>query len=208
MRGSRAKKFEIKQGIAPVKDKGGFAVAKDGTSRGNKPGNYTRAGRKPKPLAEQIVEGRKGITVIALPEPEKLTGFEMPPPKEYMKAKQKGGRDLCAEEVYRETWSWLKERGCERLVSPQLVEQYAMSVSRWIQCEEAISEYGFLSKHPTTGSPIASPFVAMSQQYMKQTNQLWFAIFTVVRENCSTAFTGASPQDDVMERLLAARRGG
>ncbi len=183
-------------------------MAKDGTSRGNKPGNYTRAGRKPKPLAEQIVEGRKGITVIALPKPEKLTGFEMPPPKEYMKAKQKDGRDLCAEEVYRETWSWLKERGCERLVSPQLVEQYAMSVSRWIQCEEAISEYGFLSKHPTTGSPIASPFVAMSQQYMKQTNQLWFAIFAVVRENCSTAFTGASPQDDVMERLLAARRGG
>ena len=60
-------------------------VAKDGTSRGNKPGNYTRAGRKPKPLAEQIVEGRKGITVIALPEPEKLTGFEIPP-KEYMTA--------------------------------------------------------------------------------------------------------------------------
>jgi len=172
-------------------------VAKDGTSRGNKPGNYTRAGRKPKPLAEQIVEGRKGITVIALPEPEKLTGFEIPPPKEYMKAKQKGGRDLCAEEVCRETWNWLKER-----------EQYAMSVSRWIQCEEAISEYGFLSKHPTTGSPIASPFVAMSQQYMKQSNQLWFTIFTVVKENCSTAFTGTSPQDDVMERLLAARRGG
>jgi len=48
----------------------------------------------------------------------------------------------------------------------------------------------------------------MSQQYMKQTNQLWFAIFAVVRENCSTAFTGVSPQDDVMERLLAARRGG
>lgn len=181
-------------------------MAKDGTNRGNKSGNYTRAGRKPKPLSDQIAEGRTGIKVISLPEPEKLVGFEMPPPKEYMRAKQKGGKDLCADEVYRETWQWLTERGCERLVSTQLVEQYAMSVSRWIQCEEAISEYGFLSKHPTTGNPIASPFVAMSQQYMKQTNQLWFAIFTVVKENCTTAFVGASPQDDVMERLLSARR--
>lgn len=181
-------------------------MAKDGTNRGNKSGNYTRAGRKPKPLSDQIAEGRTGMKVISLPEPEKLVGFEMPPPKEYMLAKQKGGKDLCADEVYRETWQWLTERGCERLVSTQLVEQYAMSVSRWIQCEEAISEYGFLSKHPTTGNPIASPFVAMSQQYMKQTNQLWFAIFTVVKENCTTAFTGANPQDDVMERLLSARR--
>ena len=33
-----------------------------------------------------------------------------------------------------------------------------MSVSRWIQCEEAISEFGMLAKHPTTGNAIASPY--------------------------------------------------
>ena len=183
------------------------SVAKDGTNRGNKPGNYTGAGRKPKPLADKITEGKTGMTIISLPEPAGLEGFDMPPPKEYMLAKQKVGKDLCADEVCRETWQWLAERGCERLVSGQLVEQYAMSVSRWIQCEEAISAYGLLGKHPTTGAPIASPFVSMSQTYMKQTNQLWYAIFTVVRENCASSYDGASPQDDIMERLLRTRKG-
>ena len=183
-------------------------MAKDGTNRGNKPGNYTGAGRKAKPLAEKIAEGKTGMTIINLPEGAGMEGFDMPPPKEYMLAKQKGGADLCAEEIYMDTWKWLTERGCERLVSPQLVEQYAMSVSRWIQCEEAISVYGLLGKHPTTGAPIASPFVQMSQTYMKQTNQLWFAIFTVVKENCASTYDGKNPQEDVMERLLRTRRGG
>jgi hypothetical protein len=88
-------------------------------------------------------------------------------------------------------------------VSTQLVEQYAMSVSRWIQCEECISEFGFLAKHPTTGNAIASPYVSMSQQYMKQVNQVWYQI---VKENCSVEWQGATPQDDVMERLLNTRR--
>jgi hypothetical protein len=138
-------------------------MAKDGTNRGNKPGNYTGAGRKAKPLADRISEGKTGMKVIDLPDPPAMQGFDMPPPKEYMLAKQKGGIDLCADEVRQETWLWLAERGCEKIISPQLVEQYAMSVSRWIQCEEAISTYGLLGKHPTTGAPIASPFVAMSQ---------------------------------------------
>ena len=90
----------------------------------------------------------------------------------------------------------------------QLVEQYAVSVSRWIQCEECISEYGFLAKHPTTGNAIASPYVSMSQQYMKQVNQIWYQIYQVVKENCSVEWQGSTPQDDVMERLLRARNGG
>ena len=121
--------------------------------------------------------------------------------------RQKNGGDLDAEDVFRETWLWLKERGCENLVSTQLVRNYAMSVSRWIQCEHAISEYGFLAKHPTTGQAIASPYVSMSQNYMKQVNNLWYQIFQIVKENCSADFSGATPQDDVMEKLLRSRRG-
>lgn len=64
-----------------------------------------------------------------------------------------------------------------------------------------------LSKHPTSGKPIASPFVTMSQNYMKQTNQLWYQIYQVVKENCLTDYNGADVQDDVMERLLRARKG-
>jgi hypothetical protein len=72
----------------------------------------------------------------------------MPEPSEYLKDKQKQGIEFQAEDVYRETWLWLKERGCEKLISKQTLEQYAVAVSRWIQCERAVSEYGFLAKHP------------------------------------------------------------
>lgn len=178
-------------------------MARDGTARG---GARVGAGRKPKALTDKINNGMSA-TVLELPEPSSIEGADIPPIKEYLRAKQKNGKDLCAEEVYAETWNWLKERGCEKIVSAQLIEQYAMSVSRWIQCEECISEFGFLAKHPTTGNAIASPYVAMSQTYMKQVNQVWYQIFQVVKENCSVEWQGATPQDDVMERLLRTRKG-
>jgi ribosomal protein S3AE len=46
----------------------------------------------------------------------------------------------------------------------------------------------------------------MSQNYMKQVNQIWFQIYQVVKDNCSTDISGANPQDDLMERLLQTRR--
>ena len=177
-------------------------MAKDGTARG-----CTRigAGRKAKPLVDKINEGQ-AATVIEFTDAAQFEGENVPPVKNYLKSRQKVG-SLCAAEVYEETWKWLKERGCAGAVNGQLVEQYAMSVSRWIQCEECISEYGFLAKHPTTGAACASPYVAMAQQYMKQTNQIWYQIFQIVKENCSVEFQGGTPQDDVMERLLRTRKG-
>ena len=134
-------------------------------------------------------------------------GASQRPVKDFLKSPQKSGRELVAEEVYNETYAWLKARGCEKLVTVQMVEQYAMSVSRWIQCEEIVSSTGFLAKHPTTGAAIASPYVSMSQSYMKQTNYCWMQIYQIVKENCSVEFQGNTPQDDVMERLLRARKG-
>lgn len=181
-------------------------MAKDGTARG---GQRTGSGRKSKALREKIETGNPGgrkLTVMEFPDAPDLKGEDVPDPKEYLSARQKNGNELGADEVFKETWIWLKERGCEKLVSTQLIEQYAMSVSRWIQCEQAISEYGFLAKHPTTGAACASPYVAMSQQYMKQINAVWYQIFQVVKENCSVEFQG-TPQDDLMERLLRSRKG-
>jgi hypothetical protein len=177
-------------------------MAKDGTNRG---GARVGAGRKSKALSEKIHEGRDA-SVVQLPEAPELEGADMPPVKYYMTVTQKSGIDLDAKEVYEETWNWLKARRCQDLVGGQLIGQYAMAVARWIQCEMAVSEYGFLAKHPTTGAAIASPYVAMSREYMKQVNQTWYQIFQIVKENNSATYQGASPQDDLMERLLTARR--
>ena len=96
-----------------------------------------------------------------------LEGQPMPLPKAYLAAKQKNGKDLIAVESYTETWQWLAEHDCAHLILKQIIEQYAMAISRWIQCEECITEYGFLAKHPTTGNAIPSPYVAMSQSFSK-----------------------------------------
>ena len=174
-------------------------MAKDGTNRGGaRPG----AGRPRKALTEKISEGKRAEIMM---QPAELETADIPPVKEFMTMIQRDGTKLCAEEVYTEVYEWLKARSCEKLVSRQLIEQYAMSVSRWIHCEEVVSRTGYIAKHPTTSAPIASPYVAMSQAYLKQANVCWNQIFAVVRENCSTEFQG-SPQDDMMERLLQSRR--
>ena len=183
-------------------------MSKDGTMRG-----VGSCGRKKKSVLEKAEAGNPGgrkLQVLEIPESletAELEGEDMPPVEEYMKSKQKDGKDLLAPDIYKKTWSWLKKLGCEKIVNKQLINQYAMSVSRWIQCEEAISTYGFLAKHPTVGTPITSPYVAMSQAYMKQTNIAWMQIFQIVKENCSVDFKGANPQDDLMEQLLRRRSG-
>ena len=183
-------------------------MAKDGTNRGGaRPG----AGRKKKALHDKIIEGNLGkreLTVMRFSDIPDMEGVEMPRPHEMLSARQRDGKPLQAEEIYRITWSWLADRKCEKLVSQQVLERYAMCAARWIQCEEALTAYGLLGKHPTTGQPIISPFVTISAGYMNQTNRLWNEIFQIVKENCSGEYNGDTPQEDVMERLLRARIGG
>ena len=161
--------------------------------------------------ADKITEGNPGkrkLTVIEFEDQAAdLEGQQMPKPSKLLSATQKDGKPLVAEEVYKATWEWLAERRCASLVSPQLLERYAMCVARWIQCEEAITDYGFLAKHPTTGNAMQSPYVAMSQNFMSQTNRLWMEIYQIVKENCATEYKGETPMDDAMERLLRARKG-
>lgn len=94
---------------------------------------------------------------------------EMPPVKEYLATVQRDGSELCAADVFRSTTSWLRSKGVQGVVPEQLVEQYALSVARWVHLEEMISKYGYIAKHPTTGAPVQSPYVAMAQNYAKQT---------------------------------------
>lgn len=191
-------------------------MAKDGTNRG---GRRVRAGGKPQPLADKIIKG-KAAKILEVPDlhPESileaedldgasdLDGEDMPAPSDYLSARQKDGKPLGADALFIETWRWLKDRGCEKFVNPRLIEAYAQAFTRYIQCEEAISTYGLLGKHPTTGGAITSPFVQMSQSFQKQANLLWYEIFDIVKQNSTTAFV-SNPQDDIMEALLSGRKG-
>lgn len=171
-------------------------MAKDGTNRGGaRPG----AGRKKKPLAEKLQDGQKA-TALSMPEIDVLDAPEIKDIKEFLSEDQRIG-DLYGKEIFEQMVAWLQKRNCAHLVSPHLLEQYSMAMARWIQLERISNEYGFISKHPTTGAAIASPFVTMAQGYLKQANILFQQIFAIVAENCREPVTG-NPQDDMMTKLL------
>lgn len=190
-------------------------MARDGTNRG---GRRVRVGDKPAPAAEKIQKGQQvqilnndiptlsptELEAVDLPEGAVMNGVDMPKPSDYLSARQKNGIPLGADEIYKETWLWLKERNCEKLVNPRLIEAYAQAFARYIQCEEATSTYGLLGKHPTTGGVITSLFVQMSQQYQKSANLIWYEIYDIVKQNCTEVFE--DNPNDTMELLLRARR--
>ena len=174
---------------------------------GGRGGARPGAGRKKSAVREKAESGNPGgrrLEVLDIPEVE---GVDMPKPHDFLSAEQRDGSTLQASEIYGETWEWLKKIGCASKISPQLLERYAMCSARWIQCEEMTNRMGFLSKHPTTGKPIPSPFINIGINYMNQAVRVWNEIFQIVKENCATDYAGENPQDDLMERLLRARKG-
>ena len=172
---------------------------------GGRGGARAGAGRKKKAVIDKITEkSNQPIEVLDIPE---VDGVEMPKPKDILSATQRDGKSFMAKEIYEETWEWLKKIGCHTVVSPQVIERYAMCAARWIQCEQMTNELGFLSKHPTTGKPIPSPFINIGINYMNQAVRTWNEIYQIVKENCTVDYSGKNPQDDLMEKLLASRRG-
>ena len=155
-------------------------MAKDGTNRG---GARVGAGRKPKALQEKLLEGNLGhrdITKIDIPDIASDDGEE---PE---------GADIPRPDEY---LSELQRDGKPLGAAETYTKTY-------------VTKFGLCGKHPTCpSSVIQSPFVAMSHSYQKQTSQLWFQIYSIVKENCSADVSGASnPADDMMERLLRSRK--
>ena len=145
-------------------------------------GKRQGAGRKKKPVTEKLAAahpGSKKITVLDIPE---VSGVDMPKPHEFLSSEQRDGKSLQAKEIYTETWKWLKGIGCSAVVSPQLLERYSMCAARWIQCEETTSALGYLSKHPTTGKPIPSPFINIGINYMKHDDTFYPVIYGAERD--------------------------
>lgn len=158
------------------------------------------AGRKKKPLAEKIENNIYNKKIEVLKVEDKLIGEDMPTPSDFLSQPTKGASQNIGKDVYEKTWLWLKSKGCEKLVNPQTIEQYAMCVSRWQQAESAVHTFGFLAKHPTTEMPIASPFIKIAQDFLKTGTQLWLQIYQVVKDNCTEALS--TEENDPMAMLL------
>ena len=177
-------------------------MAKDGTIRG---GSRARSGPGKKPLAEKIQDGQASRSLDLGLDSDRKSSFKIEIPF-YMKSEQfETSPQLLAEQAAKEVWNWLKQNNLEWKINPQLVNFYAMSVARWIQCEEMISRKGLLGKHPTTGNDTTSPFVSMSREYMRQIQATWYNINRFVQDNAENAPIGKNPNEDMMERLLLSQ---
>ncbi|NLN49618.1 MAG: P27 family phage terminase small subunit [Clostridiales bacterium] len=170
----------------------------------NSGGRRTNSGRKAKPLSEKILEGKSNIKTIQFDVSSDVQGEEIPEPKEFLKAQQRQG-EFIAVEIRQEVWEWLRKRKCDHLIPMLIIDQFAVTYARWIQAEEARSEFGPLSKHPTTGNAQLSPFIGIAQSESKAALNLWNEIYSIVRANCTDDFYN-NPEDDVMERLLSMPR--
>ena len=173
---------------------------------GGRGGKRIGAGRKNKSVVEKALNGNPGGRTLEVLDIPDLEGVKMPEPHEVLSSTQKDGSVLQAKEIYEETWKWLDSLSMGNHVPKPLIERYAMSSARWLQCEDMTSKLGFLSKHPTTGKPIPSPFINIGINYMNQAVRLWNEIYQIVKENCKTEFDGVVPQNDLMEKLLNSRK--
>ena len=164
------------------------------------------SGRKRKPLSEKLENGPGRQDIIYIPHTAMgdIYGGEMPPPEEWLQEEtQNARRTNIADKIYERTWKWIKAYKCDHLITIEQIEQYAASVARYAQCEEGINKYGLLIKHPT-GMPIANPYVAMSEKYLKRANLLWDRIYQKVKDNCSIR-VGVNPIEDVIEGILKGK---
>lgn len=167
-------------------------------------GARPNAGRKKKPIQEKILEGKTlRPEAIVLKVADNLHGEDMPPAKQYLQMQTKGAGTNIAATIYKETWEWLRVRGCEKLVNADLLQKYAMAESRVAQAEEAVNTFGFLAKHPTTGAPIASPFIKISLDYAKQSQSIWAQICTTIADHIVEYGIPLSDEDKTMESILA-----
>jgi len=157
----------------------------------------------------RVGAGRKKIneSLILNNKSKVLKGEDVPEPGSYLLMQTKGASKNNAKQIYAKAWTWLQERGCDVLITPNQVQQYAMSVARWMQAEEAIHTFGFLAKHPTTGAPISSPYVKIAQDFMKQSTNLWLQIYGVIKENCIeyANMNNANANEDMMEMILSTQ---
>lgn len=163
-------------------------MAKDGTRRGGaRPG----AGR-PKKNKGQKPQKTESVLNSAVSSPA-LSDVE----KAQFPACREQLRGTDAEDIYYSIYKFAKDCNADKQLPQELVELFAMSYYRWADAEKSISKDGVISKHPTTGAPCKSPLVSVSDQYSKQAQNYWYAIWSIIK--------GSEPidnNDDDMADLL------
>jgi hypothetical protein len=180
-------------------------VAKDGTNRG---GARAGAGRKSKPLADKILEGNPGKRPIKIVDFSDAPKAERPPNKspptapEFLKfaAKETASNYPTADVIYTQIATWLDGTGVAHLVSPTLIEDFALNRRSFFECEFMNRSAGRLYNGKK------SPYVEMAMNYANLMRAAWDRIWGIVKDNSEKIYNSKSAGgEDIMESLLSRK---
>ncbi|MCL2577970.1 MAG: hypothetical protein FWE27_07970 [Defluviitaleaceae bacterium] len=157
-------------------------------------GKRTGAGRPAKPLFKRLDEG---IGAVRHEKPQVLAFSQE------IKNNQSGGenaqnnqseqefpkflRELdiaaekflpSAEEIYDITLEWVRGTGCEKFVSAQLIEDFALTRRNYLECEYKCKAEGRVNDKGQM-----SPYVKASIEYMKQNMAIYREIWAIIAQN-------------------------
>ena len=63
-----------------------------------------------------------------------------------------------------------------------LINEYALCLARWLQIESALNKYGLIIKGSNDKLKL-SPYVQLSQQYLKQVNEVYSKIENIINKS-------------------------
>lgn len=171
---------------------------------GGRGGARPGAGRKRKPLADRIVEGKtKNITVLSRPAPGDYT--KTPLLRGCLSAMQlQFDRPLGADAIFMRVWQWLNMYRCAEHVEYHRLEAYAILMARFHQCHDLASSDGLLEVDARTQSWRARTYLSIGRSFFEQANVIWREIEAIIKQNSSVPYADA-PRDDVLEQILAGR---
>ena len=161
------------------------------------------AGRKKKPLAEKILEGNPGRRPLKVVEFYGVPAEGQLTPPDFLKiaSKETAENYDTADQIYIKIVEWLQGTGVAHLVSPTLIEDFAMNRRAFFECEYMNKRLGRIAGGKR------SPYVDMAVQYATLMRTAWDRIGQIVAQNSEKNYGSLrSDGEDVMERLLTARR--
>lgn len=168
---------------------------------GKRPG----AGRKPKPLAEKLLDGNPGKrrpVVMNLPE-DNIAPKECP---EYLSEFAFLDIEMSVEEIYEQTVKWLEGTGCLHLINPAFITEYALLKNRWMECEFMVGQHPVLTNAGSGTGIAVNPMADIGLKYLKSANEVWGKIWEIVAQN-SASYFGDDPNQDIMAVLIKSKPG-
>ncbi len=156
-------------------------------------GYRINAGRKKKPVVEQQLESVKYGKPVEILDfgPDAIELPETPPNHLSEKAK----------EIYANVYEWLKSIDCLKGIHSYTLEEYAICKARWMECEQMNTTHGLLLKD-ANGKMLISPYVAVGSKYLKEANDAWAKIYSVVEKTRKTILTEEEKEIDELELLF------